>query len=80
MLDNAGWHGPENLTVPNGITLAFLLPYSPKPQPAERVWPLVNEPVANKHFTTLAGLDAAVAERCRKLDAAAMRPHTSFHW
>ena len=24
VLDNAGWHGPKNLAVPDGITLAFL--------------------------------------------------------
>ena len=80
VLDNAGWHGPKNLTIPDGITLAFLPPYSPELQPVERLWPLVDEPVANKHFTTLADLDAVVAERCRRLDAATIRPHTDFHW
>ena len=80
VLDNAGWHGPEGLAVPDGITLVFLPPYSPELQPAERLWPLVDEPVANRHFATLADLDAVVAERCRRLDAAAIRPHTAFHW
>ena len=28
----------------------------------------------------LAELDATIAERCRRLDAAAIRPHTDFHW
>ena len=80
VLDNAGWHGPKGLAVPEGIMLVFLPPYSPELQPAERLWPLVDEPVANKHFATLADLDAVVAERCRRLDADAIRPHTSFHW
>jgi transposase len=80
VLDNAGWHGPEGLTVPEGITLVFLPPYSPELQPAERLWPLVDEPVANRHFATLADLDATVAERCRRLDPASIRPHTHFHW
>jgi transposase len=80
VLDNAGWHGPEGLAVPDGVTLVFLPPYSPELQPAERLWPLVDEPVANRHFATLADLDAVVAERCRRLDAAAIRPHTAFHW
>jgi hypothetical protein len=79
VLDNAGWHGPEGLAVPDGITLVFLPPYSPELQPAERLWPLVDEPVANRHFATLADLDAVVAERCRRLDAAAIRPHTACH-
>ncbi len=80
VLDNAGWHGPKGLAVPDGITLAFLPPYSPELQPAERLWPLVDEPVANRHFATLGDLDAAVAERCCRLNPASIRPHTSFYW
>ena len=80
VLDNAGWHGPKGLVVPDGITLAFLPPYSPELQPAERLWPLVDEPVANRHSATLADLDAVVAERCCKLAPDAIRPHTAFHW
>src|ERR671916_368747 len=80
VLDNAGWHGPKGLAVPDGITLVFLPPYSPELQPAERLWPLVDEPVANKHFATLDDLGAVVAERCRRLDPAAIKPHTAFHW
>ena len=47
VLDNAGWHGPEGLAVPDGIGLVFLPPYSPELQPAEHLWPLVDEPVAS---------------------------------
>ena len=50
VLDNAGWHGPEGLAVPEGISLVFLPPYSPELQPAERLWPLVDEAVANRYF------------------------------
>jgi transposase len=80
VLDNAGWHGPEGLAIPEGISLVFLPPYSPELQPAERLWPLVDEPIANRHFASLAELDATIAERCRRLDAATIRPHTDFHW
>ena len=80
VLDNAGWHGPEGLVVPDGISLVFLPPYSPELQPAEHLWPLVDEPVANRHFATLADLEAVVAERCRRLEAAALQPHTDLHW
>jgi hypothetical protein len=41
---------------------------------------LVDEPVANRHFATLDDLDALVAERCRRLDATMIKPHTHFHW
>jgi transposase len=79
-LDNAGWHGPKDLAVPDGISLVFLPPYSPELQPAEHLWPLVDEPIVNRHFATLADLEAVIAERCRRLEAAAIRPHTDFHW
>ncbi|HVE54692.1 MAG TPA: IS630 family transposase [Ramlibacter sp.] len=80
VLDNAGWHGPEGLAVPEGISLVFLPPYSPELQPAERLWPLVDEAVVNRHFATLDALDAVVALRCRRLDADTIKPHTDFHW
>jgi transposase len=80
VLDNAGRHGPGGLAVPEGISLAFLPPYSPELQPAEHLWPLVEEPVVNRHFAALADLEAAIAGRCRRLEAAASKPHTDFHW
>jgi transposase len=79
-VDNAGWHGPEGLAVPDGISLVFLPPYSPELQPAERLWALVDEPIVNRHVASLAELDAIIAERCRRLDAAHIKPHTNFHW
>jgi hypothetical protein len=51
-----------------------------QPQPAEHLWPLVDEPIVDRHFATLADLEAVVAERCRRLEAAAIKPHTDFHW
>ena len=80
MLDDAGWHGPEGLAVPEGIGLVFLPPHSPEPQPAERLRPLVDEPVVDRHFATLAEPEAVVAGRCRRLDAETIKPHTDFHW
>jgi len=40
-LDNAGWHGPQNLPVPEGVRLVYQPSYSPELQPAEHLWPLV---------------------------------------
>jgi transposase len=82
VLDNAGWHTEPGLAVPDGIRLVFLPPYSPELQPAERLWPLVDEPVVNRHFATLADLDAVLARRCRRLrqDHALIAAHTNFHW
>ena len=80
VLDNAGWHGPKSLAIPDGISLVFLPPYSPELQPAERLWSLVDEPVVNRHVASLDELSTTIAERCRQLDAAIFPPHTDFHW
>ncbi len=80
VLDNAGWHGPRGLAVPDGISLVFLPPYSPELQPAERLWTLADEPIVNRHVATLAELDTTIAERCRRLDATTIKPHTDFRW
>ena len=58
MLDGAGYHTTP-LTVPEGIRLIYLPPYTPELQPAETLW----EPIVNKHFETFDDLDAVVAAR-----------------
>jgi transposase len=82
ILDNAGWHGPQNLPVPEGIRLLYQPAYSPELQPAEHLWPLLDEPLVNKHFDTIDHLDATVAERCRRLhhDQTTIAATTRFHW
>jgi DDE superfamily endonuclease len=82
VLDRAGWHSSARLTVPEGIYLLFLPPYSPEVQPAERLWPLSNEPVANRVFTSLDELEEVQAERCRWLQVhpEIVQSYTCFHW
>jgi hypothetical protein len=48
-LDNAGWHGLENLAVPDGIRLIFQPAHSPELQPAEHLWPSVANFCAGPH-------------------------------
>jgi transposase len=82
VLDRAGWHVSGRVEVPEGVRLVFLPPYSPELQPVERVWPLVNEAVANRYFQDLEEMMEVVAERCRVLaqDPETLRRHTLFHW
>jgi hypothetical protein len=51
-------------------------------QPAERLWPLTNEALANRHFQDLDALQDAQAQRCLTLQRQpeVIRAHTSFHW
>ena len=79
-LDNAGWHTEPNLAVPDGIRLVSLPPYSPELQPAEHLWPILDEPLANRSFATLADLERTVADRCRVLEGDQLSLGTNFHW
>jgi transposase len=82
VLDRAGWHVSGKLEVPDGVVLEFLPAYTPELQPAERLWPLTNEAIANRHFATLEDLDAALGERCRALAAMpeTIKDVTNFGW
>lgn len=82
VLDRAGWHGSEAVTVPEGIQLLFLPPYSPELQPCERLWPLSNEAIANRRFASLDELQEAQSTYCVVLqdDPLYLRQHTLFHW
>lgn len=82
VLDGAGWHRGTEVQVPDGGHLVPLPPYSPELQPAERLWPLVDEPLANRAFDTLAALDTVLGERCVYLAERPelVRGYTDFHW
>ena len=82
VLDGAGWHTAPGLAVPEGIRLVYLPPYTPELQPAETLWVHVDEPIVNKHFDTLAELDAVVAAQCVALhrDHEMVRSQAGFHW
>jgi transposase len=82
VLDGAGWHVSPQVQVPTGVHLHFLPPYSPELQPAECLWPLTNEALANRHFRDLDALEEVQAQRCLTLQARpeVIRAHTNFHW
>ena len=82
VLDGAGWHTSGTLSVPEGIELVFLPPYSPELQPAERLWALTDVNLRNKHFVSLGDLQTTLATTCKSLEACPdqVRAHTLFHW
>jgi hypothetical protein len=82
VVDQAGWHVSPRVQLPAGVHLEWLPAYSPELQPAERLWPLTNEPLANRAFPDLAALDTALAEQCVRLteQPERVRALTLFHW
>ena len=64
LVDNAGWHVAKRLAVPPGVVLHPLPPCTPELQPAEPLWPLVREVVANEGFDDLEALQGPLVDRC----------------
>ena len=81
-VDQAGWHVAHDLAVPDGIDLVLLPAQSPELQPVERLWALVDEPIANRAFPDLDALEAVLVDRCRTLEADPdrLKAHARFHW
>ena len=82
VIDQAGWHVSPDLPLPDGLDVVFLPAYSPELQPAERLWPLLDDPIANRAFPDLDALEAVLVARCRTLEAdpARLKAQTRFHW
>ena len=82
VLDQAGWHTAKKLKVPEGIHLEFLPSHSPELQPSERLWPLSDEALANRHFERIGELEEALVERCVALgdQPEVIRSYIRYHW
>jgi transposase len=82
VLDGAGWHTLPEAGCPDGIELMPLPPYSPQLQPAEHLWELCDEPLANRNFASLAELTHTLGKRCCELSdqTQMIRSTTLFHW
>ena len=63
--------------MPEGKHKVFLPAYSPELQPAERLWPLVNEA-----FESIDEVEELVYQRCRRLlqQQEMIRGLTLYHW
>ena len=82
VVDKAGWHTGGEVEVAEGIHLEFLPSGSPELQPAERLWVLTNEGVANGLFEEIEQIEEALMERCVQLldQSESIRALTNYHW
>ena len=82
IMDGAGWHSSGEVVIPQGLHFIFLPPYSPELQPAEKLWPLTNEGIANRSFKDLDELEQIQIQRCLVVQqrTAEVRALTFFHW
>ena len=82
LVDNAGGHVAKELKVPANVRLFYLPPCTPELQPAEHLWPLVREAVANRGFDHLVGLAGRLRRRCDWLaeHPEVVKGAVGFHW
>ena len=82
VVDQAGWHRSEQVKVPQGLHLEFLPSHSPELQPAERLWTITNEPIANQDFENLDEVEEILVKRCRQIinQPDFIRGLTNFSW
>jgi transposase len=82
LLDNAGWHVAKRLAVPANVVLHFLPPYTPELQPAEPLWPLIREAVANRSIGRIDRLRAIARTWLMYLvqHAELVQPVVGFRW
>jgi hypothetical protein len=67
LIDGAGWHIAKRLAVPPNMVLHRLPQCTPELQPAEPLWPLVREAVANEGYDELSTMEPVLVDRCRWL-------------
>lgn len=81
-LHQAGWHPTRKLEIPQGIHIVEMPSHSPELQPAERLWPLTNEPIANRTFEDLDELEEVLFNRLGQLlqQQDLIRGLTNFYW
>jgi transposase len=80
--DRAGWHRSQKVNYPLGVETEFLPAYSPELQPAERLWSLVDEAIANENIETLDELEEILSKRCCVLSQMTeeIKNLTNYHW
>jgi hypothetical protein len=82
LVDNAGWHVARRLAVPPNMVLHFLPPCTPELQPAEPLWPLVREAVANRTIGRIDRLRSILRGRLAYLAGhpEVVGPVVGFRW
>ncbi len=71
VLDDEGWHGSQDLIIPDNITLMTLPPYSPELNPVETIWEYLRKnKLANRLYETHEDIVEACCDAWNSLIAA----------
>lgn len=67
IIDNAGFHACQNITIPENIKLIRIPAYAPELNPAEKVWQWMKEKVSMKFFGSTKELQDKITEMVHQL-------------
>lgn len=82
VVDSSGGHTAKKLAVPANVLLHPLPSCTPELQPAEHLWPLLREGLANRVFDGLPELTGTLTTRCQWLTEHpdVVGGAVGFHW
>ena len=67
IIDNAGFHACQNISIPKNIKLIRIPPYAPELNPAERIWQWMKARVAMKLYKDIKELQSKITEMTNQL-------------
>jgi transposase len=81
VMDGAGWHRSQKLTLPDKLRTLFLPPYSPKLNPQEHLWDELREKYFhNKAFNSLSALENTLVSGLLALENNPQLVHSITAW
>ena len=78
IMDNAGFHACQNITIPENMKPIRIPPYSPELSPAEKVWQWMKDKVAMKLFKDTQALQTKITEMVEQLTPEPIKSITGY--
>ena len=78
IIDNAGFHACQNITLPDNIRLVRIPAYSPELNPAEKVWQWMKDKVAMKFFESTKALQDKITQMVHQLNPDLIKSITGY--
>jgi len=78
IIDNAGFHACQNITIPENIKLIRIPAYAPELNPAEKVWQWMKEKVSMKFFGSTKELQDKITEMVHQLTPNLIKSITGY--
>ena len=78
IMDNAGFHACQNITIPENIRLIRIPPYAPELNPAEKVWQWMKDKVAMKVFHEIEELQEKITQMVKQLNPELVKSITGY--